>query len=152
MNFDDHARVDGLGQTELDRLAARARTALEWRQRVETMEGRGEVDGVRATVNGAGSLTDLRVAASAVTDGGEAVAERISGAIAAARADVARVVARSGAETFGEDSAEAATIRRTWEGAAQSRAAVVPITETAAPPDRPRDSTPPPAPPAAGTW
>ncbi len=152
MNFDDHGHVDGLGQTELDRLAARARTALEWRRRVEAMEGTGEVDGVRATVNGAGSLTDLRVAASAVTDGGDAVAERISGAVAAARADVARVVARSGAETFGEDSTEAATIRRTWEGAAQSRAAVVRTADTPAPEAGPRRSTPPPAPPAAGIW
>ncbi|WP_299441431.1 YbaB/EbfC family nucleoid-associated protein [uncultured Phycicoccus sp.] len=152
MNFDDHGHVDGLAQTELDRLAARARTALEWRRRVEAMEGTGEVDGVRATVNGSGSLTDLRVAASAVTDGGDAVAERISAAVAAARADVARVVARSGAETFGEDSTEAATIRRTWEGAAQARATVVRPADTPAPPDRPRDGTPPPSPPAAGTW
>lgn len=72
MSFDDLSRIDGLTQPELDRLASRARVALEWRRAVEAMRAEGEVDGVRATVNGTGSLVDLRIPTPACADGGDA--------------------------------------------------------------------------------
>ncbi len=141
--------IEGRGQGELDRLAARARAGLEWRRRAEALEGRGEVDGVQATVSGSGALLDLRVPTAACADGGDAVAALVAEAIVRARTDVAAMVARSGEETFGEDSPEADRIRRSWEEGARRRPSVVP---GAAPPP-----TPPPAPPGppagdAGTW
>lgn len=150
MSFEDHAHVDGLTSGELDRLAARARAALEWRRATESLEGTGEADGVRATVNGTGALVDLRVPSAAVADGGDRVAERISAAVAAARTDVARLVARSGEETFGEASEEAATIRRTWEAQAAAAPTVVHAAAGALPEQPPREHRPPA--PGAGTW
>lgn len=150
MSFEDHAHVDGLTSGELDRLADRARAALQWRRTAESLEGTGEADGVRATVNGTGALVDLRVPSAAVTDGGDRVAERISAAVAAARADVARLVARSGEETFGEDSHEAEAIRRAWETQAVAAPAVVRATPGARPEPPPRGATRPA--PDAGTW
>ncbi|KRE61335.1 YbaB/EbfC family nucleoid-associated protein [Nostocoides sp. Soil756] len=151
MSFDDLRRIDGLTQTELDRLAARARAALAWRQTVEAMRAEGEVDGVRVTVNGTGSLVDLRIPTAACADGGDALAGRVSEAITRARVEVARLAARSGAETFGEDSPEAATIRASWDDGARHRPQVV-----AAETDRREDprppSGPPPASPPPGTW
>lgn len=151
MSFDDLHGIDGLAQPELDRLAARARAALGWRQAVESMRGQGEVDGVQATVNGTGSLVDLRIPPPACAGGGQALAERVSEAIVRARTAVARTVARSGEDTFGEDSSEAATIRASWEEGGRRRPQVVSST------DRPRDAprrgdAPPPAAPPSGTW
>jgi hypothetical protein len=151
VSFDDLSRIDGLTQPELDRLAARARTALAWRQAVEAMRAEGEVDGVRATVNGTGSLVDLRIPTPACADGGEALAQRVSEAITRARTEAARLAARSGAETFGEDSHEAATIRASWEDGARHRPQVVPATGERREDPRP-PSGPPPASPPSGTW
>lgn len=150
MSFEDLSRIDGLTQNELDRLAARARTALEWRQAVEALRADGEVDGVRATVNGTGSLVDLTIPTPACADGGEALADRVSRAIAAARTEAARLAASSGEATFGEDSDEAATIRASWEEGAHRRPQVVAAGDGGRD-DRPPPAAPPSAPPS-GTW
>lgn len=151
VSFDDLSRVDGLTPSELDGLAARARAALAWRRAVEAMRAEGEVDGVRATVNGTGSLVDLRIPTPACADGGEALAQRVSEAITRARAEAAQRAARSGAETFGEGSHEAATIRASWEDGARRRPQVVSATDDRRDDPRP-PSSPPPASPPAGTW
>lgn len=151
MSFDDLSRIDGLTQNELDRLAARARTALEWRQAVEALRADGEVDGVRATVNGTGSLVDLTIPTPACADGGEALADRVSRAIAAARAEAARLAASSGEATFGEDSREAATIRASWEDGARQRPQVVAAGDDRRD-DRPPPPSAPPSSPPSGTW
>ncbi|QIM20357.1 hypothetical protein G7075_03040 [Phycicoccus sp. HDW14] len=152
--FDDLGRIDGLAQPELDRLAARARAALDWRRRAEELRADGEVDGVRATVSGTGSLVDLRIPTPACADGGDALAERVGEAISRARAEVARLVTRSAQDTFGEDSPEAGTVREQWEAGARRRPAVLRDTGDAGPASStpPRPDTPPPPPQGGGMW
>lgn len=97
-------------QGELDRAVRAAREAFAWRASVDALTAEGVIDGVRATVGGNGGLRGLTVATSACHDGGEAVAERILAAVAAAQQELARQIRGSVASTFGVDSHQAQTV------------------------------------------
>ncbi|GIL36120.1 hypothetical protein LG324_15650 [Phycicoccus jejuensis] len=148
--FDDLSRIDGLGQAELDRLATRARTALEWRRTAEQQRAAGEHEGVRATVSGTGALVDLRIATSACADGGDALAARVGEAISRARAEVARHVVRTAEDAFGEDASEVRTVREQWEAGALHRPAVLRTGTDEG--DRGPRRPPPPPPSGGGMW
>jgi DNA-binding protein YbaB len=122
--WDDRA-PGPVSQGELDRAAARARSALEWRQSVEALRVPGTHDGVRVVLSGTGILVDLTIPTSACADGGEALTNRIVEALARARADAARQVARSAADAYGEDSAQARSVTASWDAAAARRTAVI---------------------------
>lgn len=110
-SFDGGLDGDIPAQGDLDRAVARARTAFEWRAQVDALRAEGVVDGVRAEVSGSGGLTALTVPTSACQDGGDAVAQRILAAVAAAQGELARQIRASAASTFGEDSSQTQTIR-----------------------------------------
>jgi hypothetical protein len=141
-SWDDRAG-DAPAQGELDRLAARTRTALEWRRGVERLHGEGEVDEVRVTVTGTGALVDVRIPTVACAQGGAALAERVVEALGLARAEVARAVERSAAEVFGDDSEEVRSVSRSWQEGARRRAAVIGPDRPGAQ-DGPEDGPPPP--------
>lgn len=147
--------IGGLGQGELDRLASRARAALEWRQSVESIRAEGAADGVVVTVSGTGSLVDLAIPTPACADGGEALTGRVLDALALARTEAAEAVTRSCAETFGEDSWETEQTSRSWAQGAARRPVVLGAGDGAAfdgptVVDGPASAPPPPAPPPPG--
>lgn len=125
MSTNDGGFIEGRGQLELDRLAQTARAALEWRKRADALRAEGESDGVRATVAGSGALVDLTILDRACADGGTALAERVGAAIAAARLEVGRDVARLCADTFGADAPQTDLVRRSWEDGARRRPRVL---------------------------
>lgn len=142
----DEGAFDAPGQGELDRLAARARAAFEWRQGVEQLRGEGEADGVRVSVTGTGALVDLDIPTAACADGGAALSERVVEALGRARADVARAVERSAAAVFGDDSDEVRSVSRSWQEGAQRRARVLGADGSGEPGGRGDDAPPPSAP------
>lgn len=151
----DGGAFDAPGQGELDRLAARARAAFEWRRGVEQLRGEGEAEGVRVSVTGTGALVDLDIATAACADGGAVLAGRVVEALGRARADVARAVERSAAEVFGDDSDEVRSVSRSWQEGAQRRATVLGADGSGEPGGRGSDTPPPSAPggPAShGQW
>ncbi len=107
----DHER---LAQGDLDRLAGRARRAMDWRRSVASLRGEGRAEGVIVVADANGTLVDLSIPTAACADGGGAVAELVVRALEDARRDVASKVSASGRETFGEDSVEAARIEQSW--------------------------------------
>lgn len=109
--FDGGLDGDIPAQGDLDRAVAKARAAFAWRAQVDAIRAEGIVDGVRAEVSGSGGLTALTVPTSACQGGGDAVAERILAAVAAAHKDLARQIHASAASTFGEDSSQTGTVR-----------------------------------------
>ena len=147
----DGGPVDGLGQLELDRLAARARAAMEWRQQADALRAEGESDGVRATVAGSGSLVDLTILDRACAGGGTELTERVSAAITAARLEVGRDVARLCADTFGEDAPQTEMVKRSWEEGARRHPRVLGTDDGPADPS-PRGSGPAPTTGGGGTW
>ncbi len=102
-------------QGDLDRAVAKARAAFAWRAEVDRLSAEGRFEGVTATVSGNGALTGLTVATSACAEGGDAVTERILSAIAAAQEELARLIARTSAEAFGEDSEQDRLVRGSLE-------------------------------------
>ncbi|CAN7506497.1 hypothetical protein [Knoellia sp. LjRoot47] len=102
-------------QGDLDRAVAKARAAFAWRAQVDQLSAEGRFEGVTATVSGNGALTDLKVATSACSEGGEAVTQRILTALAAAQEELARLIARTSADAFGEDSDQDRLVRSTLE-------------------------------------
>ena len=146
----DGGPIDGLGQLELERLAARARSAMLWRRRADALRAEGESEGVRATVAGSGSLVDLTVLDRACADGGTELTERVSAAITAARLEVGRDVARLCAETFGEDAPQTEMVKRSWEDGARSRPRVLGTDDGPAAPRSPGAGPAPTG--GGGTW
>ena len=114
MSTHDAFGGERLAQGDLDRLAARTRRALDWRQGLSGLRGEGRAHGIRAVCDAGGNLVDLAVPDAACTDGGRALAEAVLDALMAAREDVAEQVAASGRAEFGEDSREAETITASW--------------------------------------
>ncbi len=151
----DGGAFDAPGQGELDRLAARARAALQWRHGVEQLRGEGEADGVRVSVTGTGALVDLDIPTAACTDGGAALAGRVVEALGRARADVARAVERSAADVFGDDSEEVRSVSRSWQEGARRRATVLGADGSGEPgrgDDGPPPSSAPGGPASHGQW
>lgn len=151
VSADGGGPVEGLGPLELDRLAAHARAALEWRQRADALRAEGESDGVRATVAGSGSLVDLSILDRACADGGTALVEKVSAAISAARLEVGRDVARLCADIFGEDAPQTEVVRRSWEDGARRHPRVLGSDDGPADPPAPRTG-PAPSGGGGGTW
>lgn len=149
MSTHDDAHIEGLGQLELDRLANRARAALEWRRLADSLRAEGEADGVRATVAGSGALVDLTVADRACSDGGTALAQKVADAITAARVAVGQDVARLCADTFGDDAPETDLVRRSWEDGARRRPRLIGTDDDGTPPAPAGGS---PSRPGGGTW
>ncbi|HWO50870.1 MAG TPA: YbaB/EbfC family nucleoid-associated protein [Ornithinibacter sp.] len=139
----DGGAFDAPGQGELDRLAARARAAFEWRRGVEQLRGEGESDGVRVSVTGTGALVDIDIPTAACADGGAALAGRVVEALGRARADVARAVERSAADVFGDDSDEVRSVNRSWQEGARRRATVLGADGPGEPGGRGDDEPPP---------
>ena len=114
MSTHDAFGGERLAQGDLDRLAARTRRALDWRQGLSGLRGEGRAHGIRAVCDAGGHLVDLSVPDSASADGGRALAESVLDALMAAREDVADQVAASARAEFGEDSPEAEAITASW--------------------------------------
>ncbi len=147
MSTHDAFGGERLAQGDLDRLAARTRRALDWRQGLSGLHGEGRAHGIRAVCDAGGHLVDLSVPDAACADGGRALAESVLDALMAAREDVAEQVAGSGRAEFGEDSTEAETITASWASGLARRPQAVTVDPRDAR-GMPGTSGSPPAPPA----
>lgn len=112
------------GALELDRLVQQAQAAFAWRAEVDSYRGRASVDGVEVEVSSTGGVVRLRVADSACSRGGDAVAGLVLDAVHAAQRDLAQQVRRSAAETFGPDAPQTRTVEEAVE-TRYRRAAVI---------------------------
>lgn len=113
MSDDPHLFEDTpLASGDLARLMEQAKAAFQWRAEIDQLTGEGELDGVQATITGGGAVSGLKVSDAACADGGEALSERVIGAVRAAQEDLATKIRRSAVATFGEDSDHAQTVAR----------------------------------------
>ena len=111
MSFDPHLFEDTpLASGDLARLMEQAKAAIQWRAEIDRLTGDGELDGVQATITGGGAVSGLKVSDGACADGGEALSERVIGAVRAAQEDLAAKIRRSAVTTFGEDSDQVQTV------------------------------------------
>jgi DNA-binding protein YbaB len=111
VNLDPHL-FEGtpLASGDLQRLMARAQSAMRWRATVDALTGEADEDGVAVTVTGSGAISRLTVTDAACANGGEALSRLVIAAVRLAHEDLAGRIRSSSLATFGEDSDEAATV------------------------------------------
>lgn len=101
-----------LASGDLQRLMAKAQSAMRWRASIDELTGEADEDGVSVTVTGSGAISRLSITDATCADGGEALSRHVIAAVRAAHDDLAGKIRSSSLATFGEGSDQAATVEQ----------------------------------------